>query len=118
LPDARIVVRRWNVENKELTVKSNEDVRIALRLLVYPAWRVEVNGKAVAPQRGEDVAQMILPLRSGTSQIRVHFARTADRTIGAAISAAGLAVLAFLFLGARRREVVSSDTMVSSDVCV
>jgi hypothetical protein len=104
LRDTRIVVRRWNAENKELTVKSNEDVRIALRLLVYPAWRVEVNGMAATPQRAEDVAQMILPLRAGTSQIRVYFARTADRTIGAVISMGGLAVLASLFMGARRRE--------------
>jgi hypothetical protein len=104
LPDTRIVVRRWNAENKELTVKSNEDVRIALRLLVYAAWRVEVNGMAVTPQRAQEVAQMILPLRAGTSQIRVYFARTADRTIGAVISMAGLAVLTFLLLGARRRE--------------
>jgi hypothetical protein len=104
LPDTRVVVRRWNAENKELTVKSNEEVRIALRLLVYPAWRVEVNGMAVAPQRAEEVAQMILPLRAGTSQIRVYFARTVERTIGAVISMAGLTVLTFLFLGARRRE--------------
>jgi hypothetical protein len=104
LPDTRIVVQRWNAENKELMVKSNEDVRIALRLLVYPAWRVEVNGMAVTPQRAEGVAQMILPLRAGTSQIRVYFARTADRVFGAVISMAGLAVLALLFLGARRRK--------------
>jgi hypothetical protein len=104
LPETRIVVRRWSAENKELTVKSNEDVRMALRLLVYPAWRVEVNGMAVTPQRTEEVAQMILPLRAGTTRIRVYFARTADRTLGAVISVAGLAVLTFLFLGARRRE--------------
>jgi hypothetical protein len=103
VPDTRVVVRRWNAENKELTVQSNEDVRIALRLLVYPAWRVEVNGMAVTPQRAEEVAQMILPLRAGTSQIRVVFARTGDRTLGAVISVAGLAVLTLLFLRARRR---------------
>jgi hypothetical protein len=103
-PETRILVRRWDAENKELTVESNQDVRMALRLLVYPAWRVEVNGRAVTPQRAEEVAQMILPLRAGSSQIRVHFARTRDRTLGAAVSVAGLAVLTFLFLGARRRD--------------
>ncbi|HZC65275.1 MAG TPA: hypothetical protein VE545_01790 [Candidatus Dormibacteraeota bacterium] len=111
LPDTRIVVKYCNAEDKELTVTSTEDVRIALRLLIYPAWRAEVNGSAVTPQRAEDVAQMILPLRAGTSEIRVHFARTTDRTIGGAISAAGLAVLAFLLLAGRHRGVASSDTM-------
>jgi hypothetical protein len=104
LPETRILVRRWNAENKELTVQSNEDVRMALRLLVYPAWRVEVNGRAVTPQRAEEVAQMILPLRAGTSQIRVYFARTRDRTLGVVLSVAGLAGWTLLFLGARRRE--------------
>jgi hypothetical protein len=111
LPDTRILVRRWNAENKELTVKSNEDVRMALRLLVYPAWRVEVNGIAVTPQRAEDVAQMILPLRAGTSQIRVYFARTADRTIGAGISIIGLAILSGLILNGYRRAGSSNEIL-------
>jgi len=109
LPDTRIEVRRWNAENKELTVKSNEDVRVALRLLVYPAWHVEVNGMAVTPQRAEDVAQMILPLRAGTSQIRVYFARTTDRTIGAGISVMGLVILSGLILSGRRSARNSND---------
>lgn len=117
LPDTRILVRRWNAEDKELTVKSSEDVQIALRLLVYPAWRVEVNGIAVTPQRGEGVAQMILPLRAGTSQIRVYFARTRDRTLGAVISVAGWALLTFLFLGARRRE-ASHEMLAWPRTCV
>ena len=112
LPDTRIEVRRWNAENKDLTVKSNEDVRIALRLLVYPTWRVEVNGIAVTPQHAEGVAQMILPLRAGTSQIRVYFARTADRTIGAGISVIGFAILSGLILNGRR-GVGSSNDMVA-----
>jgi hypothetical protein len=107
LPETRILVRRWNAENKELTVESNQDVRMALRLLVYPAWRVEVNGRAVTPQRAEEVAQMLLPLRAGASEIRVHFVRTFDRTLGAALSLAGLAVLTFLFFGPRRPETSS-----------
>ena len=104
-------MRRWNAENKELTVKSNEDVRIALRLLVYPAWRVEVNGMAVTPRRAEDVAQMILSLRAGTSDIRVHFARTADRTIGSAISVVGLVILSALIFNGYRRAGGSNDML-------
>jgi len=109
LPDTRIEVRHWNAEHKELMVKSNEDVRIALRLLVYPAWHVEVNGIAVTPQRAEDVAQMILPLRAGTSQIRVYFARTTDRKIGAGVSVVGLVILSGLILSGRRSGRNSND---------
>ena len=101
LPDTRIVIRRWSAEDKELTVKSSEDVRLGLRLLNYPAWQVEVNGKVVTPERGEEIAQMVLPLQAGTSQIRVRFARTADRTLGAGISLVSLLLLIPLFLSER-----------------
>jgi hypothetical protein len=101
LPDTRILVGRWNAEDKELTVESTEDVRIALRLLVYPAWRVEVNGVRVTPQRADNVAQMVLALRAGTSQIHVYFARTADRAIGAGVSVIGLAILSGLLVWGR-----------------
>jgi hypothetical protein len=101
LPDTRIVIRRWSAEDKELTVKSSEDVRLGLRLLNYPAWQVEVNGKVVTPERGEEIAQMVLPLQAGTSQIRVHFARTTDRTIGAGISLVSLLLLIPLLLSER-----------------
>lgn len=118
LPDTRIVVQRWNAEDKELTVKSNEDVRMALRLLVYPAWRVVVNGIAVTPQRAEGVAQMILPLQAGTSQIRVYFARTADRMIGAGISVIGVAILLGLILNGSRGAGNSNDMVAQSETCV
>jgi hypothetical protein len=101
LPDTRIVIRQWSAESKELTVKSSADVRVGLRLLNYPAWRVEVNGTVVKPERAEETAQMVLPLKAGTSQIRVRFARTLDRTVGAGISLASLLLLVPLLLRGR-----------------
>jgi len=96
-PTSEIRIDRWTAEERWLRVSSTEPVRVALRLLNYPAWRVEVNGKAVVPQRGETNAQMILPLTAGTSRVAVRFVRTADRKLGIAISVvAALVILALL----------------------
>jgi hypothetical protein len=78
-------------------------VRVALRLLDYPAWRVEVNGKVVTPQHAETSGQMILRLPAGTQHITVKFVRTPDRILGIFVSVAGLlALLALLNAGGQR----------------
>jgi hypothetical protein len=100
---AEIRIERWTAEERNLRVTSNEPVRVALRLLNYPAWRVEMNGKAVTPQRAETSSQMILPLAPGTERITVRFVRTPDRKLGIAISViAVLALLALLNAGGVR----------------
>jgi hypothetical protein len=85
-PQARVQVVKWTTENKEIRVESPEAARIGLRLLNYPAWRVEVNAQAVQPERADDINQMIVPVPAGNSQIDVRFTRTTDRKIGNAIS--------------------------------
>jgi hypothetical protein len=100
---AQIQIERWTAEDRELSVTSSKPVRVAVRLLNYPAWRVEVNGKAVTPQAAETTAQMILPLLAGTERITIRFVRTPDRTLGNAISAGtGIALLALCYLGRPR----------------
>ncbi len=97
----KIDVERWSPEDKEVSVGSREPFFLGLRLLNYPAWRVEVNGAAVAPQPGDDFSQMIVPVPAGESHIRVRLVRTWDRSLGGGLSL-GSALLVFL-LGARRR---------------
>jgi hypothetical protein len=92
-PEARILIERWTAEEKELRVSSREPLRLALRLLNYPAWRVEVNGTVVTPERAEDFNQMIVPVAAGKSHIQVTLTRTADRTAGILISLASLVTI-------------------------
>jgi len=100
---AEIRVARWTAEEKDLRVTSSKPLRAGLRLLNYPAWRVEVNGKAVTPQHAETNGQMILLLPAGTERITARFVRTTDRKLGIAISvAAALALLALLNAGGMR----------------
>src|SRR5579872_1139626 len=99
----RIQVDRWSPEDKEVFVSAPEPFFLGLRLLNYPAWRAEVNGATVAPGRGDDFNQMIVPVPAGESHVRVRFVRTWDRTLGGAFSLAGALIV--VWLGTSRRTV-------------
>ena len=102
-PQADIRIERWTAEERILRINSNEPLRVALRLLNYPAWRVEVNGKVVAPRRADSDGSMVLPVPPGTERITARFVRTADRKLGIAISiVAVLILLALLNAGGVR----------------
>jgi hypothetical protein len=99
-PQARLRIQRWTTEQREIHVDAQSEARVALRLLNYPAWRVEVNGKMVQPERLDDINQMVVPVKAGSSEIRVRFARTLDRKLGNAISAAsGFLAAILLWIG-------------------
>jgi len=102
-PQAEIRIERWTAEERVLRVTSREPLRVALRLLNYPAWRVEVNGKAATPERAETNGEMILLLSPGAWRITAKFVRTPDRTLGDAISLLSvLTLLALLNAGGLR----------------
>ena len=99
---ATILVERWTATQKRLRVTAVAPVRIALRLLNYPAWHVDANGSRLIPESATDSGQMILELPAGESRVDVRFVRTADRTLGSLLSVAGL--LAALLLGFLRTQ--------------
>ena len=88
-------------------MESPDRARVAVRLLNYPAWQVTVNGRAVVPERPDDVDQMIIPIPPGKSEIEVRFAETPDRTAGMALSLSSLLVVIGLW-GHRKRQDQSS----------
>src|SRR6266481_477868 len=98
-----IPLDRWTAEEKEFRVASLVSLRVKLRVLDYPAWRVEVNGQTVRPEHAETTAQMVLVLQSGWNHVRVRFVRTPDRKVGSAISLLSvLTLLALLNAGGLR----------------
>jgi len=102
-PAAEVQVQRWTAEDRIVSVTTREPMRVALRLLDYPAWRVEVNGAAIRPEHAETTAQMVLPLPAGSQRIRVSFVRTPDRTWGMVLSViALLTLLTLLNAGGQR----------------
>jgi hypothetical protein len=92
---ATILVDRWTAAEKRLHVTALAPARVALRVLNYPAWRVEVNGARVTPGNNGDTAQMVVPIPAGASEVSVVFGRTWDRTVGGVVS-----ILSILFAAA------------------
>jgi hypothetical protein len=88
--NARIKIEQWTAEEKRVFVDAKEPVRIALRVLDYPAWHVEVNAKPVIVRHPEGTEQMIVVLASGESKITARFRRTWDRTLGGVITIVSL----------------------------
>jgi len=102
-PEARVQIDKWTTEEKTLRVDSPGPVRLALRLLNYPAWRVEVNNVSIVPGRPDDFNQMVIPIPAGSSTIHVRFVRTFDRTLGMLFSILSVLLTVVLLFVARNR---------------
>ena len=51
----KVAVERWTPEDKIVNVESPQPARLALRLLNYPAWQVEVTGSRIQPEQAEAI---------------------------------------------------------------
>jgi len=91
--NARVTHLHTGPYRKQLTMESSLPVEIALRLMNYPAWRVEVNGRRVTPRSDDPTGRMVIAVPAGRSEVDVRFIRTPDRWLGDVLSLA-----AFLFL--------------------
>lgn len=105
-PAAPMLFEQWTPVTKIVDVDTPKAARIALRLLDYPAWHVELNNRAIKPDHAEDSGQMVIAIPEGHSRIVARFTRTKDRTLGMAISGGSL-VLAIALL-VRRRDAKQS----------
>lgn len=93
---ASIHVSQWNAQQKVFTADLSAPDKLAVKLFEYPAWRVEVNGRAVQAESRENTGQMLIPVGAGANRVQITFTRTWDRTAGLAISV--LAALLTLLL--------------------
>jgi 6-pyruvoyl-tetrahydropterin synthase related domain len=101
--NAEVKILNWTAEHKVIQIRTGEKASVAVRVLNYPAWRIEVNGKAVTPERMDDVDQMVLPVEAGSSLIEIRFTRTADRIAGNALSILSLGISVVVFYMGRKR---------------
>jgi hypothetical protein len=99
----RIHVERWGPERKTLEADSPHPVTVVVKLLNYPAWRAEVNGRNARLQSKSGTGQMILALPAGHSQADIVLTRTPDRTVGGIISVVSVFGLVGLIIFERRR---------------
>ncbi len=77
---------RWSAESKVIDVKNDEPVTLALKLLNYPAWQVQVDGNSFTGSQTTQTGQLLVPLTAGSHHVEVEFRRTTDRTVGSFIS--------------------------------
>ena len=98
-----IKIAEWRPERRRIEVSTARRAHLAIRLLNYPAWKVMVNGSAIAPQSMENTAQMIVPVPAGRSEVLIEFTRTPDRTVGGWISGVSLVGCVGVLVVTRRR---------------
>lgn len=110
---AAIRVQQWKAETKEFTVEMSAPDRVALKLFSYPAWKAEVNGRAVEITPLESTGQMLVPVDTGMNRVEITFRRTWDRTLGEWISFVSCAALAGAIYFERKRRPRPSATLSS-----
>ena len=99
-------IQKWNAQSRLFSVQTDQPEKIVLRLFNYPAWRVEINGRAIPAGTRYVTGQMVIPVETGTNSVRITFTRTWDRTIGAIISSIALVLVIAIEWIRRRREAV------------
>jgi len=83
---AAIRISDWSAERKLFTAEMSAPDNLALRLLTYPAWHVEVNGHIVQAGVREETGQMLVPVEVGANRVQIYFVRTWDRSLGGWVS--------------------------------
>lgn len=83
---AHIRILDWTDQSRRFTAEVTRPEKLRLRLLNYPAWRVEVNGVAITARSQPHTGEILIPIDTGISEIRVRFIQTPDRFWGGLIS--------------------------------
>ena len=92
---AELQVQDWKAESRQVIATTNAPGRLVFRLFNYPSWKVLVNGRAVATETAKTTGQLMVPVAAGESRVRVTFVEGWDKTVGAAITVAALALVIF-----------------------
>jgi hypothetical protein len=97
-------MQRWSANQRWFSAQANAPVTLALRLLSYPGWQVQVDGNSNVPAEAPETAQMLVALPGGAHQVTVELRNTWDRTAGAYISLIFLiALLVFVLVNRMSR---------------
>jgi 6-pyruvoyl-tetrahydropterin synthase related domain len=102
--DAQLNIRHWTSESKEVNIGLSTPAYAVFRLMDYPAWQVQMNGKAipVMPHRADGL--LTVPLNAGHSVITIRYATTRDVELGRAISLLALCIAIAVFAQTKRRR--------------
>ncbi len=107
-PAPAIRVLAWYPEHKAFTVTVEAPTTFILRLLNYPAWRVEVNSTIVRTGSSQGTGQMLVSVPAGSSRVQIDFGRTRDRLWGGIVS--GLALVIFFLVVWKTMPQIGTDS--------
>ena len=106
-----LTIEKWTAERRVFTETTARRVKLAVRLVNYPAWDIRMDGIGAQPESLALTGQLISPLPVGTHRVEIHFRRTWDRSAGAALSAfSAFGLLGFMFFRRRTKKVGSKAT--------
>jgi hypothetical protein len=114
----RLHVEEWSAERKAFAAESVAPVTLAVRLVDYPAWEVQMNGQRVSVDLRAVTKQILLPLSPGSNRVEINFRRTWDRNVGDAISvltAIALMPFAWMFRNRSNRPLYFGRKQESSE---
>jgi uncharacterized protein (TIGR03382 family) len=100
----RLNVDRWSAERKAFAEESVAPVTLALRLVDYPSWEVQVDSKQASINTLPATSQIFMPLAAGDHSVDLRFRRTWDRSAGDATSVLTVTLLGFIWVFRRRRK--------------
>ncbi|QNI33333.1 hypothetical protein H7849_05065 [Alloacidobacterium dinghuense] len=101
---AKLSIRRWKVENKEVAVHLQGPAYAVFKLMDYPAWQVDVNGKSISTRPHRDDGLLTIPLDAGDSVVTVRYAATRDVKVGRGLSLLALCIVIAVFTQTKRGQ--------------
>ena len=94
-----------NPERRTLRATVSQPGYLILRLLSYPAWKIQLNGRPVASLPHRDDGLIVVPVPQGPIDLTIDWTTTPDVIAGRWIGAVSLlAFAAFCFLARSRRK--------------
>ncbi len=100
--DVGLGIEAWRSTDRRFRVETSQPVTLAPRLVEYPAWNVEVNGRPAKFSLLPETDQILLPLARGRSYVQIRFRETWDRALGDAVSLVAAIALGSSVWGYRR----------------
>lgn len=104
VPRVTFRIQRWTATHRSFSAQASAPTVLALRLLAYPGWQIQVDGATSAIATAPKTGEMLLALAAGMHQVNVDFRNTWDRIAGTLISLAfAIAFFVFALLARFRR---------------
>jgi len=102
--DGTYTAQLWQTERKRLSIDADHDGFVVFRLSRYPAWAISVNGRPIESQGVRGDGLIAVPVRTGPSDIEIHWSTTPAVLWGRRLSGLSLVLAILLWLARFRAQ--------------